>query len=50
MGGLLFQAGQQQQVDQWQVQEAFWKQSVPLLQYKRPQAGLLFQEADYGHF
>ena len=31
MGEPLFQAGQQQQVDQWQVQEAFQKQSVSLL-------------------
>ena len=43
MGGPLFQAGQQQQVDQWQVQEASQKQPVSLLWYRRPQAGLLSQ-------
>ena len=48
MGGLLFQAGQQWQVDQWWAQEASQKQSVSLLQCRRPQAGLLSQEADYG--
>ena len=49
-GGPLFQAGQQWQIDQWWVQEVSWKQSVPLLQCRRPQAGLLSQEADYGLF
>ena len=48
--GPLFQAGQQWQVDQWQMQEVSRKQSVPLLWRKRLQAGLLFQEADYGLF
>ena len=43
MGGPLFQAGQQWQVDQWRVQEAPQKQPMPLLRYRRPQAGLLSQ-------
>ena len=47
-GGPLFQASQQWQVDQRQAQEASRKQSVPLLWYRRPQAGLLSQEADHG--
>ena len=47
MGGPLFQAGQQRQVDQWWVQEVSQKQSMPLLQCRRPQARLLSQEADY---
>ena len=47
MGGPLFQASQQWQVNQRQVQEASRKQSVPLLQCRRIQAGLLSQEADY---
>ena len=50
MGGPLFQAGQQRQVDQGQVQEASQKQFVPLLQCRRSQAKLLFQEADHSHF
>ena len=37
MGGSLFQAGQQWQVDQWRVQEVSRKQPVPLLQCRRPQ-------------
>ena len=48
MGGPLFQAGQQWQVDQWWAQEVSRKQSVPLLRCRRPQVGLLFQEADHG--
>ena len=46
-GGPLFQAGQQWQVDQWWAQEVSRKQSVPLLRCRRPQAGLLSQEADH---
>ena len=49
MCGPLFQAGQQWQVDQWQVQEASQKQSVPLLQCRKPQARLLSQEVDHSH-
>ena len=47
MGGPLFQVGQQWQVNQWRVQEVSWKQYVPLLWCRRPQAGLLSQEADH---
>ena len=43
VGGSLFQAGQQWQVDQRQAQEASRKQSVPLLRCRRLQAGLLSQ-------
>ena len=42
VGGPLFQASQQWQVDWWQAQKASHKQSVPLLQCRRPQAILLF--------
>ena len=49
MGRSLFQAGQQQQVNQWWVQEVSWKQPVPLLWCRRPQARLLSQEADHSH-
>ena len=50
VGGPLFQAGQQWQVDQQRAQEASRKQSVPLLRCRKPQAGLLSQEADHGLF
>ena len=42
--GPLFQASQQWQVNQWWAQEVSWKQPVPLLRCRRPQARLLSQE------